>query len=288
MNIVDTLKKLLGESGFAGFFQNGGWQNAVMIVISCGLLYLGIKKKFEPLLLVGIAFGCLLVNVSFTVQLVLWGELPVTLTQDAYYLEGDFEPVWQTVELTPCLDSLETPRSESLDLPEEAAEVLDWTLCPDRLAAAPGEGTARGSLGVNVVYYDGSRKLQNRRLRRELQVERKAAPSADWSCALGLASEPRRQGRALILPLTVRERYCQTDALRNLSGGTLTPGPRPEGPSLIVRSVSGDLWEIARDNGSTVRAIQSANELEELCLSRERLLLIPTGPGVITMEEEQI
>ena len=69
MNIVETLKKLLGESGFAGFFQNGGWQNALMIVIACVLLYLGIKKKFEPLLLVGIAFGCLLVNVSYFVNL---------------------------------------------------------------------------------------------------------------------------------------------------------------------------------------------------------------------------
>ena len=69
MDIVETLKKLLGESGFAGFFQNGGWQNAVMIVIACVLLYLGIKKKFEPLLLVGIAFGCLLVNVSYFVGL---------------------------------------------------------------------------------------------------------------------------------------------------------------------------------------------------------------------------
>ena len=69
MNIVETLKRLLGESGFAGFFQNGGWQNAVMIIIACALLYLGIKKKFEPLLLVGIAFGCLLVNVSYFVGL---------------------------------------------------------------------------------------------------------------------------------------------------------------------------------------------------------------------------
>jgi oxaloacetate decarboxylase beta subunit len=69
MNIVVTLKKLLGESGFAGFFQNGGWQNLVMILIACVLLYLGIGKKFEPLLLVGIAFGCLLVNVSYFVGL---------------------------------------------------------------------------------------------------------------------------------------------------------------------------------------------------------------------------
>jgi oxaloacetate decarboxylase beta subunit len=44
--------------------MSGGWKNLVMIVIACVLLYLGIVKKFEPLLLVGIAFGCLLVNVS--------------------------------------------------------------------------------------------------------------------------------------------------------------------------------------------------------------------------------
>ena len=69
MNIFETIQKLLLESGFAGFFQNGGWQNAVMIVIACVLLYLGIKKKFEPLLLVGIAFGCLLVNISYFINL---------------------------------------------------------------------------------------------------------------------------------------------------------------------------------------------------------------------------
>ena len=64
-NVGDTLLKLATESGFAGFFANGGWQNLVMIVIACVLLYLGIVKGFEPLLLVGIAFGCLLANVSY-------------------------------------------------------------------------------------------------------------------------------------------------------------------------------------------------------------------------------
>ena len=58
-NVGDTLLKLATESGFAGFFANGGWQNLVMIVIACVLLYLGIVKGFEPLLLVdehGLAF----------------------------------------------------------------------------------------------------------------------------------------------------------------------------------------------------------------------------------------
>ncbi len=66
MNISEIFLKLWNDSGFAalssGFLSDGGWQNLVMIVIACVLLYLGIVKKFEPLLLVGIAFGCLLTN----------------------------------------------------------------------------------------------------------------------------------------------------------------------------------------------------------------------------------
>ena len=58
------------ESGFAAFFTTeGGWKNLVMITIAFVLLYLGIVKKFEPLLLCGIAFGCLLTNLSYFVGL---------------------------------------------------------------------------------------------------------------------------------------------------------------------------------------------------------------------------
>ena len=62
MNIAETLTRLLQESGFASFLVGDGWKNLVMLAIACVLLYLGIVKKFEPLLLVGIAFGCLLSN----------------------------------------------------------------------------------------------------------------------------------------------------------------------------------------------------------------------------------
>ena len=64
-SVGDTLYKLAVESGFAGLVVDGGWRNLVMIIIACVLLYLGIVKGFEPLLLVGIAFGCLLANISY-------------------------------------------------------------------------------------------------------------------------------------------------------------------------------------------------------------------------------
>ena len=66
MDITGVLQKLASESGFAAFFlTEGGWKNLVMILIAFALLYLGIVKKFEPLLLCGIAFGCLLSNLSY-------------------------------------------------------------------------------------------------------------------------------------------------------------------------------------------------------------------------------
>ena len=64
MSIFDSLGKLVQESGFAMMLQGDGWKNLIMIVIACVLLYLGIKKQYEPLLMVGIATGCLLANVS--------------------------------------------------------------------------------------------------------------------------------------------------------------------------------------------------------------------------------
>ena len=61
-NIGQTLLRLWNDSGVNAFFVDDGWKSLVMIAIACVFLYLGIVKKCEPLLLVGIAFGCLLSN----------------------------------------------------------------------------------------------------------------------------------------------------------------------------------------------------------------------------------
>ncbi len=61
-NLLDFAK----STGFYMLFGNmkENWGSLVMILVSLLLLYLGIKKQFEPLLLVGIAFGMLLTNLT--------------------------------------------------------------------------------------------------------------------------------------------------------------------------------------------------------------------------------
>ena len=58
MTISEIFLKLWTESGFASM----DLRNGIMILIGCVLLYLAIVKQFEPLLLCGIAFGCILTN----------------------------------------------------------------------------------------------------------------------------------------------------------------------------------------------------------------------------------
>jgi len=66
MKFWETIVEFFKQSGIAGFFQDGGWRNLIMIVIALVLLFLAIKKDFEPYLLLPIAFGMLLVNLPFT------------------------------------------------------------------------------------------------------------------------------------------------------------------------------------------------------------------------------
>ncbi|MBR2459071.1 MAG: sodium ion-translocating decarboxylase subunit beta [Bacteroidaceae bacterium] len=60
--VKEGLSKFVGEMGFTSFLVDGGWKNLVMLAIGCFLLWLAIVKKFEPLLLLPIAFGMVLTN----------------------------------------------------------------------------------------------------------------------------------------------------------------------------------------------------------------------------------
>ena len=64
--MLEVLKNLWETSGFAQFFLDpDGWKSGIMILIAFALLYMAIKKQFEPLLLLPIAFGMLLTNLPW-------------------------------------------------------------------------------------------------------------------------------------------------------------------------------------------------------------------------------
>ena len=60
--VLESLETFAESTGVAGLIANMGWGSLIMICVAFFLLYLAIKHKFEPLLLLTIAFGMLLTN----------------------------------------------------------------------------------------------------------------------------------------------------------------------------------------------------------------------------------
>ena len=81
--IVNSLQNLWQSTGLYDLVSNftaGGWQNLVMIAIACVLVYLAVVKKFEPLLLLPIAFGMFIVNIPGAYR-ILFGTKGYIITE---------------------------------------------------------------------------------------------------------------------------------------------------------------------------------------------------------------
>ena len=128
---MEAINNFLTSTGFFQFTQGDNWKCLIMIFISCVLLFLGIKKKFEPLLLVPIAIGMLVTNlpgsgmfheILFAGGHVHWdifqGE-PIT----ASFLSEMFSAGVSADVLQPYVDSLWTTAQSLFDLNQAAAQI---------------------------------------------------------------------------------------------------------------------------------------------------------------------
>ena len=75
--LKEVIFAIAGGSGFAAL----DWKTVVMLVIACVLLYMGIGKGFEPLLLVPIAFGMLLANLPLPACLPSPSMMPLPIVE---------------------------------------------------------------------------------------------------------------------------------------------------------------------------------------------------------------
>lgn len=93
-NMGQIFVNLFNDMGF----MNGEWQNYVMLLISFILMYLAIVKKFEPMLLLPIAFGMFLINIPGA-EAELWGTHPADTTLKLGIV-GEYEniAVYQSAE----------------------------------------------------------------------------------------------------------------------------------------------------------------------------------------------
>ena len=146
---MEAINNFLTSTGFFQFTQGDNWKCLIMLFISCVLLFLGIKKRFEPLLLVPIAIGMLVTNlpgsgmfheILFAGGHVHWdifqGE-PIT----ASFLSEMFSAGVSADVLQPYVDSLWTTAQSLFD-----ADALNQAAA--QIAAASGD--VANSIAVQI------------------------------------------------------------------------------------------------------------------------------------------
>ena len=105
-DFVSSLANLWQSTGIYSLFGGDAtWQNLVMVLISFVLVYLAIVKKFEPLLLLPIAFGMFIVNIPGAYR-ILFGDKGYIVTDVVANVEvarGDVQALTKLFNL----DSLE-------------------------------------------------------------------------------------------------------------------------------------------------------------------------------------
>ncbi len=86
--VWQAVSDIFTNSGYAYFFSGDGYKNLIMILVSFVFLWLGIKKGFEPLLMIPIAFGMLLANIPGANLAVQYSDL--ASFRDLLAGRGDF------------------------------------------------------------------------------------------------------------------------------------------------------------------------------------------------------
>lgn len=231
----------------------------------------------------------LLLNLTLTAQILVRATVPLRLIEDAYVLNESFTPEWQSFEVMPCLDEEQKQLMAEVQLPQEAETVLDWTILPDRPAlTVPGDRQGMDAdLTVNLIFFDTERRLQCRTMRQVLPTTLKRTEQAECACCITPGDGAQVQARVLRIPMNVS---CQTRkrcTYQTLSGGKTEQISSSEQPSLVARRAIGDLWDIAKQNASSIEAIRAVNHLDTDALTEERLLLIPTGQAALAAKEEE-
>ena len=173
---MEAINNFLTSTGFFQFTQGDNWKCLIMIFISCVLLFLGIKKKFEPLLLVPIAIGMLVTNlpgsgmfheILFAGGHVHWdifqGE-PITASflsemfsagVSADVLQPYVDSLWTTAQSLFDADALNQAAAQiaaaSSDLANSIAVQIQTLASAEQFAAASGVTLSNVTVSVGLI-----------------------------------------------------------------------------------------------------------------------------------------
>lgn len=227
--------------------------------------------------------GLLDVQMGLVGQYVVCQRHLLDLIEDAYSTIRDVQVRKEQLPLPSILDMQEKKFTGEEAIPAEASRVADTTFysCSRKAdMGSPGDRELTGQF--QSLYYDMEGKLRSGSVRWEQPWSAQAEAGVDVRMHLipGMGQGTPVGGSIQVhADITAATRYTAQQGMEMVSALELGEPrqPDPQRPSVILRRAGEDsLWQIAKDTGSTVEAIRSANLLEQEP-NPERFLLIPVS-----------
>ena len=218
---------------------------------------------------------------SLTAQYLVEEETMLELVQDAYGTHRDVKIILESEALPVTLEERVDSFSAEQVLCGKNGQVLDVVFMADFPKHHPAGGEQSLSGVFHVLYRDENKVIQNSSVQweaqRNLPMDEGCTADATIIAQGKIKIMETGDGISMAVPLQVQTRTGVNQEMTMISGMELgqVQEPDPNRPSLILcRPGKENLWSLAKRCGSTVGAIQRANNVED-DISENRILLIP-------------
>lgn len=227
--------------------------------------------------------GRLRLKAGLSGQYVIYDTLQMPVVEDAYSPERDVQLQIKPVSVPVVAQQKSFLVKAEQTVPYESSRVADAAFFPGcgRVQNRSGEGQMEMSGSFQMLYYDKEGLLQPAAAQWQWEQMESVPDGSDvilWSAATGKPAVSS-SGEGMLMQaecmLTVAAHASrEMPMVAGLTLGESVPKD-PNRPSLILqRAGKGDLWSIAKQNGTTVHAIREANDLQD-APDPDRILLIP-------------
>lgn len=224
------------------------------------------------------------VSVNILAQCVISGTQTVTLIEDAYSTGGILRPQWKEQKLEGYLDRQNITQTIRHRLTGDMQEVVDANIYWDFAEVSRNEDKASVKIPalIRVLGYDENGSLCSMTAKAEAVYETALSDGAACFASAVPVGEvtfaPETNGVEVRGAVKITVQCSSREKINCLCGGETeeleSDGKRP---ALIVRMVEKEtpLWDLAKNYGTTVENIQSANSLDSDVLLKDSVLLLP-------------
>ena len=228
--------------------------------------------------------GRLRLKAGLTGQYRIYTNDRIALAQDVYSPKRTVTPQLQELKIPAVLDKRCVSVPVQQNISNEVGRIVDTAFYPDQPRCEREQDKVRTVLsGVyHILRMDTEGQLQPMQLRWQTEQLLEAAPESVVQMSVNVSGTPvlseTAEGLYMSCDLLLDQETMANQGIPMLTGMEMgaEQEPDPQRPSLILRRAGeNSLWELAKENGSTVDAICRANDITDDADLGQQMLLIP-------------